>query len=271
MPKSIKLFWWSEPILQKKPFENYGDLLGKYLVEKISGREVIFSKPQRRSLFSFFQPIYVTVGSILAHINRHCIVWGSGIIRKDQKVNNAKFLAVRGPETRNNLLTQGYMVPEVYGDPALLLPLYFNPDLEKIYDIGIVLHYSDYDNLYSEIKDNKDLTLIDLKTNNIEDKTKEILTCKRIVSSSLHGVIVAHAYGIPAIWVKPSNNLYGDDIKFKDYFLSVELDPYQAHISIQQINDLKHLNSLFYTYNSLPESEIIRSLQKNLMAVCPFV
>ena len=32
----IRLFWWNEIKMQGKSKENYGDLLGKYLVEKIS-------------------------------------------------------------------------------------------------------------------------------------------------------------------------------------------------------------------------------------------
>lgn len=34
--KTIRLFWWNEKIIQRKSSENYGDLLGKYLVEKIA-------------------------------------------------------------------------------------------------------------------------------------------------------------------------------------------------------------------------------------------
>ena len=69
--KKIRLFWFSEPKLMNKPKENYGDLLGKYLVEKISGKKVRFVNPKKWSLFNYVQPIYVTAGSILAHVNKH--------------------------------------------------------------------------------------------------------------------------------------------------------------------------------------------------------
>jgi hypothetical protein len=41
-------------------------------------------------------------------------------------------------------------------------------------------------------------------------------------SSSSHGIIV-HAYGIPAVWQKFSNKVFGDDIKYQDYMESVEV------------------------------------------------
>lgn len=36
---TIRLFWWNERIIQGMSKENYGDVLGRYLVEKISGKK----------------------------------------------------------------------------------------------------------------------------------------------------------------------------------------------------------------------------------------
>src|SRR5690606_9819769 len=138
----------------------------------------------------YFQPIYVTAGSILAHVNRHCVVWGSGIIQSDQVVKPAKFLAVRGPQTRKRLLEQGHQVPEVYGDPGLLLTLYYNPTVKKKYKLGIVAHYNDFKTIKPHYQNEKEALLIDLMTNDIEATTDQFLSCERIVSSSLHGLIV---------------------------------------------------------------------------------
>ena len=51
----IRLFWWNEIELQGKSKENYGDLLGKYLVEKISQKQIVWSKPSTFSFFDFFK------------------------------------------------------------------------------------------------------------------------------------------------------------------------------------------------------------------------
>jgi pyruvyltransferase len=267
--KNIRLFWWSETHLIKKPKENYGDLLGAYLVKKISKKKILWSDPKKFSIRDFWEPIYVTIGSILAHVNKKCIVWGSGIIQENQIVKPAKFLAVRGPETRRILISQGYKVPEVYGDPALLLQKYYNPKIEKKYAMGIVPHYVDYNVVKEMYGNNEDVLVIDLMTNDVEATTDLFLQCERIVSSSLHGIIVSHAYQIPAVWVKFSDNLFGDDIKFKDYFKSVLIQSYVPEIteSLRTIEDLK---LLFKEETELPNQMQIKKLKEGLMNVCPF-
>lgn len=266
---TIRLFWWNEIKLMGKSKENYGDLLGKYLVEKISGKEVVWVHPKKWHFKDYFQPIYATAGSILAHVNKNCIVWGSGIILKDQVVKPATFLAVRGPQTRKRLLEQGLSVPEVYGDPGLLLPLYYHPSVEKKYQLGIVPHYNDFKAVQAHYADQKEMLLIDLMTNDIEATTDLFLQCERIVSSSLHGLIIAHAYGIPAVWMPFSNKPFGDGIKFQDYFESVQLTPYTPEVTDVQ-KSVEELLSLFEKYPAIPKASVVADLQKGLLAACPF-
>jgi pyruvyltransferase len=267
--KKIRLFWWNEIKLQNKKKENFGDLLGKYLVEKISGKKVIWAKPSKFSILDFFQPIYVTIGSILTHVNKKSIVWGSGIVSKEYAIKKAVFLAVRGPQTRNFLVQQGYDIPRVFGDPAILLPNYYHPIIEKIYKYGIVPHYVDYDfvkNLYAE---EKDILIIDLMTNNIEETTDHFLKCEKIISSSLHGIIIPHAYGIPAVWQKFSDKVFGDDIKYRDYFESVEIPVYTSSVREFKMS-LNTLEKLFEKNYEMPKKEVLNKLQMGLMEVCPF-
>ncbi|OYX85755.1 MAG: exosortase [Flavobacteriales bacterium 32-34-25] len=266
---TIRLFWWNEKIIQGKTKENYGDVLGKYLVEKISGKTVVFAWPKKWSVFDYFMPIYVTVGSILTHVNHKCMVWGSGIISKDYSIKKARFLAVRGPQTRKFLVEAGYDVPEIYGDPALLLPRYFAPKVEKKYKYGIVPHYDDYKIVSNWFQDNSEIHLIDMMTTDVESKTIELLQCEKIISSSLHGIIVAHAYGIPAVWQKFSNKVFGDDIKYQDYLESVQLDFYKPEIQ-EVVYTNTELEQLFVAHPYLPKPEVIESLRNGLMAVCPF-
>lgn len=266
---TLRLFWWNEVKIQRKKFENYGDLIGKYLVEKISKKNVVWVKPSAFSIFNWFSPIYVTVGSILTHVNKYCIVWGSGIISKNHPIHKAEFIAVRGPQTRKYLMSQGFEVPEIYGDPALLLPDYFYPIIQKKYKYGIIPHYNDMDIVKGWFKDNDNIHIIDLMTNDVESKTKEILSCNKIISSSLHGIIVAHAYQIPAVWQKFSEKIFGDDIKYQDYMESVKIPIYQPEIRITEYLE-SELEPLFNQFTSLPQTEDIEVLKKGLMDVCPF-
>lgn len=270
MPKNtIRLFWWNEKVIQKKAKENYGDLLGKYLVEKIAAKKVVFAWPKKFSIFDFFIPIYVTVGSVLANVNHKCIVWGSGIIDRKTQVKNAKFLAVRGPQSRKYLLQLGYNVPEVYGDPALLLPRYFNPTVSKKYKIGIVPHYNDYKIVEKWFENCLNIHLIDMMTNDVEAKTIEFLQCEKIISSSLHGIIIAHAYGIPAVWQKFSDKVFGDDVKYQDYMESVNIPYYQPQVRENRYTE-EEMNLLFEKHPFLPDGKVLEQLREKLMLVCPF-
>lgn len=266
---TLRLFWWNEVKIQGKSKENYGDLLGKYLVEKISGKKVVFAWPKKFSIYDWLAPIYVTVGSILSNANHKCIVWGSGIVSREYPIKKAKILAVRGPQTRKFLLNQGHDVPKIYGDPALLLPKYYNPKIEKEYKIGIIPHYRDYKLVKDLYKNEASILIIDLMTDNIEKTTNQFLKCKKIISSSLHGIIIAHAYRIPAVWQKFSDDVFGDDIKYQDYFESVSMNFYQSDIKNNKMG-LDDLENLFINKETLPKPEKIDDLCKGLMAVCPF-
>ncbi|WBL24858.1 polysaccharide pyruvyl transferase family protein [Zunongwangia sp. HGR-M22] len=269
MPKKIRLFWWNERKIQNKAKENYGDMLGKYLVEKISGKKVEFAWPQKNSYKNLFSPIYVTIGSVLAHVSEKCIVWGSGIINKTHPVKEATFLAVRGPQTRKYLIEKGYQVPEVYGDPAILLPDFYTPEIPKAYTLGIIPHYNDYKAAKKLLEGVRCIIVIDFMTNDVEKTTCEILACERIVSSSLHGLIVSHAYGIPAVWQKFSDKVFGDDIKYQDYMESVQIPFYKPAIR-QTPYTFSELEMLFTNYPSLPNAQIMKNLKEGLIEVCPF-
>ena len=115
----------------------------------------------------------------------------------------------------------------------------------------------------------KDILVIDLMTNNIEPVTDLFLQCEKIVSTSLHGLIVSHAYRIPAVWVQFSDKLFGDGIKFQDYFESVKMETYIPNINSGRIRNDEMLN-LFDTYPSLPNEQVVNKIKENLMGVCPF-
>jgi hypothetical protein len=270
MSNRIRLFWWSEIELMGKSRENFGDLLGKYLAQKISGRKVVWVHPEKWHLQDLFSPIYLTIGSILAQVNSKCVVWGSGVISKDARIKKAKFLAVRGPKTREVLVNLGYEVPEIYGDPAILLPKYYHPKISKKYCLGIVPHYSDYKAIKELYASQKEMLIIDLMTSNIEATTDQILQCEKIISSSLHGLIISHSYGIPAVWIQFSDKLFGDGIKFQDYFESVGISNYIPAISEKKFTTAE-MEDLFTNKDAvLPKPGVVEKLQAGLMNVCPF-
>ena len=88
------------------------------------------------------------IGSILDRGTKSSIIWGAGLISEDSEPIEIpkKIYAVRGPKTREKLLKSGIDCPEIYGDPALLLPKIYNPKIEKKYELGVIPHYIDKNN-----------------------------------------------------------------------------------------------------------------------------
>ena len=267
----VRLHWWKE--FRKDGLQNYGDLMSKYLVQKLS-KKIVFTTRDKSNTYikKIIKPYYIVIGSIIGAANKNAIVWGSGIIAKNQEVNNAKFLAVRGPETRKRLLELNFEVPEIYGDPAILLPKFIKNNTSKKYKLGVIPHFVDYPDIYAKLKLDNRIKVINLLTNDVEKTTQDIFECEQIISSSLHGVIVPHAYQIPALWVRFSNRLSGDDIKFYDYYQSVNIN-FEKQIDMA-IDDLSYelfieiLNRL--TSLVLPDHSHIINMQNKLMDVCPF-
>lgn len=163
----------------------------------------------------------ICVGSIANKAKKDCLVLGSGIAWENINLNQyADWRLVRGPYTRSAILKSGGKCDEIYGDPALLLPL-FCDESKKKYDVGIIPHYKEYDLIRQKYPNYK---IINLNNPNPLEVAKQISECRSTISSSLHGIIASHAYNIPCAWVKFSDKIIGDDTKFKDYYMSIGID-----------------------------------------------
>ena len=230
---SIHLYYW-------RGHKNFGDELSPYLIEKITGIEPIHANQKDPNKL-------VAVGSLLTNdvINSGSIIWGTGTLTKkslekspvpflplNRKIKsllgikrNPKVYAVRGPLTRDLLINRNIHCPEVYGDPAILLPNFFKPiDGKAKFSAGLILHHSQ-DHLINDDSlrslNIKPITIFREGADQIEKFITEVASCEKIFSTSLHGVIVAQAYGIKAQWIRLSNMpIHADEgFKFADYFL----------------------------------------------------
>ncbi len=202
---------------------NWGDYIVPVLTKYISGQETMYIQSNG---FTDVSDVYAVVGSVLCWQQKPNLhVWGPGFMADNESmmIKPKKVYAVRGPLTRDLLLKQGIECPEIYGDPALLFPRFYNPTVQKKYKLGIIPHYVD-----SKADWIKSINRPDVKILNICTETHEFVNqlkeCENIVSSSLHGVIAADAYGIPNMWItiNGSKDVYGGGFKFRDYFASVK-------------------------------------------------
>lgn len=278
--RSIPLVYWN--------VANFGDILSPYIVSRLSGQQVVHKECYRgmryviaetlkrlagrvkKPLESINYPLQrnmLGVGSIIGWGNGSSVVWGSGFMNfADGYRGEHKVTAVRGRYTDEKLQKMGHPGCGVYGDPALLMPLIYRPEAEKKHKAAIIPHITETDQFAAEYAGKA--KVIDLRTFDVESVIDQVCSCEYILSTSLHGIIIAHAYGIPAIWVK-KNFINTDGFKFKDYFSSVDIREYAGFEDIEGImNDI----DAFFADNkdiALPHADM-DTLRRRLMEAAPF-
>lgn len=196
---------------------NWGDIIAPTIVRHFSGSEKIVPT----SVINGVK--LVTVGSVMTSVRNGDLVWGTGIIQNGQRLPNLgkpSLFAVRGPLTRYRLEQLGFKVPPVYGDPALLYPRVYSPKVEKTHRWGMIPHYVDAGLDVVEDLRSRGVKIIDICAGEREF-IDQLLSVERVLSSSLHGLVAADAYGIPNARVVLSDRVFGGDFKFMDYSLAV--------------------------------------------------
>lgn len=261
-----KYFFWYR--YEDSKLQNFGDIVGPVLFQALSGITVKHINDRPRLISSKHIPHYLSVGSILREARRSSTVWGSGIVDTQFGVDRrAKYLAVRGPLTRDKVLSCGGICPEVYGDPALLLPLIFPIDTKKNTKITIIPHYVDYQRVQEGITDSQDIDVVKMMTDNFESTLKEINSSNLIISSSLHGLILAVAYDIPCLWVEFSDGIFGDDVKYYDFFASLGIQNPTKYV----VSDISTFIKSIDGYQPIIADECkVKDLQKGLLGSYPF-
>lgn len=270
---------------------NFGDALSPYIVNKLSGLVIVDKTLTINSTGEFiayiwncirskqfwglklielpWQKVLLSVGSILKFSNKNCVVWGSGFMNYGERCIGGRILAVRGKLSNDKLKALGLIMNDVsLGDPALLLPIICASRPEKKHKIGIIPHYQETDfflNSYNH-------KIIDLRTKKINDVIIEITQCEYVLSSSLHGIIVAHAYGVPALWIADGCNKDTDGFKFHDYLTSVRVCKYEPFSSAICGESESHIIELFANNKdiSVVNPIVLEEIQRNLLKVAPF-
>ncbi len=243
---------------------NWGDNLNNELIRLITGNKPSivnnnFINPEKET-------IYMVIGSVLGWMDEQTEVWGSGFISNSNFITTTpkpkKIYAVRGKLTRDILINKGIKCPKVFGDPALLMPRFYKPRMDKKYDLAIIPHHIDRELIPVLKKQFKKAHFIDI-TGDIYQVIDEICASERVMSSALHGLICSDAYGIPNIWMQLSQKVLGKGFKFRDYFSSVnreDITPLPVSAETKMIT----VGQKFQLYNK-PEIDL-----EKLWKVCPF-
>lgn len=167
------------------------------------------------------------VGSNIYAGFQNSTVWGSGIPNRPQgfKRLNAFLIhypftrldirAVRGPLTRELLLKWGQKCPEVYGDPAILMPLIYQPLKETKKDLLVIPQFVTEKTFREKYPD---LYMVSMNTDNYKSVIDAIVSSKKVITSSLHAVILSDAYGVPSVLYRGLSKRI--DFKYLDYYYS---------------------------------------------------
>ncbi|MCC5845875.1 MAG: polysaccharide pyruvyl transferase family protein [Verrucomicrobia bacterium] len=226
----LKLVWF-----QKVP--NFGDRLNPWLVAGISGRRIESYSTGNVPR----QPHLMAAGSILAYANGQSHIWGTGFIAPEIRPQTAPLTihALRGPLSLETARSMGTCGQEVaLGDPALLVPEIYDPRVVRKRQLGMIPHYVDQNHPWIHTCRNAGVLIIDVR-DPVKQILKQIKRCEHILSSSLHGLICAEAYGIKTQWVELSDNVQGRGFKYRDHYaacgypgeqscaVSAETDPFE--------------------------------------------
>ena len=206
------------------------------------------------------------------------IIFGSGFIsnitKKESYIRNIKIISVRGNITLQRLIQNGVKVTKkvILADPGILIPIIFHINetnmAQKIYDLCIIPHYKDKHNkiIYDKIKINKTF-ILDINENPY-NFIISLSKCKRVLSSSLHGLIFSDSLGIPNMRMILSNKIIGGDYKFKDYYSAYGLNlskKYDLRNETISLNQLKEIDS-----NYLISRDIVIKKQCQLLINFPY-
>lgn len=215
---SIKLFWCRGRGRADVTQQNFGDYLSPLLVEMLSRKPVVYAPVHKAQMMA--------IGSIMGRekkakrffIPRKLHIWGSGTDAASLEFSGRHYYhAVRGLKTKEQIV--GLKGVPALGDPGLLSELWWQgrPVPEKRYKIGLIPHYVDQGlDVVASAGRMPGVKLINVFWP-VDEVLKSIQECDFIISSSMHGLIVADSFGIPNRRIILSSGLISD-YKFADYY-----------------------------------------------------
>ncbi|MEE0859028.1 MAG: polysaccharide pyruvyl transferase family protein [Acutalibacteraceae bacterium] len=245
---SINLHWWD--IHSEK--QNVGDFLSTVVFDYM---KKLYNLPDD---YKSKKTIHLyAIGSIITGGYQNATIWGSGLIRGNETKNglfwwrlfrHLDIRCVRGPLTRELMIKNGYDCPEIYGDPAILLPMIYEPkeikqDKEYIVIPNHSLNYN-YPNTVNTL------------TCDYKGFIDSIVSSKLVISSSLHGIILAESYGIPAIFLCEKSL---NDFKYKDWYYSTGRYNFPVANTVEE--------ALEMTPADLPDLD---NMRKNIIECFPY-
>ncbi|MDD5792973.1 MAG: polysaccharide pyruvyl transferase family protein [Erysipelotrichaceae bacterium] len=246
---------------------NMGDALNQYLIPGV------FHLPIKHS--NFEECDMVGIGSIMESAIEHkpyvkAKVFGTGFIKDHKEKLDIEdcfdIHALRGRLSKEIMERNlNEKLDCVLGDAGLLTSYLFDDEVEKTYDLGIVPHYVDKDEQIFQNLAKKYPNSIIIDVMSPIKALNEIRKCRNIISTSLHGLIIADSFHIPNLWVKISERIIGSDFKYHDYYSAFGLSVEPFDLRKQELSSLSLISD-----NYQIRSEDVERKKQELLAAFPY-
>ena len=191
---------------------NFGDNLTKNLLDKLCNIKV-------EHVHEFEDATLIGIGSVLDMLpmTYSGYIWTSGAIDSKTILDfpKANIIALRGVLSAKKVNRGGNIV---MGDGGLLCNYLDTKKVLKTKRLGIIPHYVDINNSHVlALSKQPWVSLIDI-CDDYQRVIAKVKRCHYIVSSSLHGLILADSCGIPNRRFDVGGNIVGDGFKYDDYY-----------------------------------------------------
>jgi len=259
IPNTVNLHYWDSSLTNgpEMPY-NLGDVLSSVIVSAMLGKKGLSLQDKVHKSKHLY-----AVGSILVMGYQNATVWGSGLLhslsRSETIFHHFPFRkldvrCVRGPLTRESVMKLGYTCPELYGDPVILMPVFYPRMVSRETDYIIIPHI----NMEKKYHEQYGGNIVSMMTNDYESVIDKICKAKKVISGSLHGIILAESYGIPAVWLRDRGII--NDFKYYDYYYSTKRSQVSFASTIEE--------ALLMEPMKLPDN--MKELQEGLIRSFPY-
>ena len=261
---------------------NMGDILNAMVIENLFG----FKVKRHTYLTGELSAIGSGLGQFTLHGNLvfkavqkitgllfpAVTIWGTGFISYKEKDTpfyrkKIKFAAVRGQLSKSRVeKIIGHQLDIPMGDAGILSSYLTEIPSEKKYRVGIISHFKEQnDPIWDKLLKNYDnSTFIDVRQHP-SVVIPQIAECEYIISSSLHGLIIADSFNIPNIHIVVTDKLLGDGFKFDDYYSAYGIEHLPLDIKKDSFPTLEWIEK---NYRLTPEK--VDKVKIELIKAFPF-
>lgn len=293
----MKLYFWNA-------MNNFGDGLSPLLIEKLSGIRMDHAYPDKAdfvavgSLFcdGSWTRYSLKRGDTIRDFVRYLIrrrhtrlspakIWGAGIMLHPRKrkpylpLRSLEIYALRGKLTQKILSEIGACKADqkiAYGDPGLLYPILLDKLPEKVYDVAVIPHYKDAESgreLHRQlVARGVNAVFVDVTNQDPLMPVRQIAASRTVLSSSMHGLIVADGFHIPNIRLALSTYDLSQeeaDLKFRDYYSAYDLGLPQQWTSQDVLDAGPDLIEKIRAAYTIP-AERVEQVKSDLLVAFPF-